>query len=71
MAIGFPFPDNAYNVHDNIYRFIDRKESVDVLSFIMAGGRGARLKVLTKYTCKPMVGILGHLVAQDSILACW
>ncbi|MFC1713501.1 glucose-1-phosphate adenylyltransferase family protein [Candidatus Poribacteria bacterium] len=31
-----------------------------ILSFVMAGGQGARLKVLTKDTCKPMVDILGH-----------
>lgn len=67
MAIGFPLPDNAYNVHDNIYRFIDRKESVDVLSFIMAGGRGTRLKILTKDTCKPMVGILGRYKVFDFV----
>ena len=48
MSIGLPLPENTYNVHNNIYRFIDKKESVDVLSFIMAGGRGTRLKVLTK-----------------------
>jgi len=31
-----------------------------VLSFVMAGGRGSRLKVLTKDTCKPAISILGH-----------
>ncbi len=31
-----------------------------VLGFVMAGGQGARLKVLTRDTCKPMVDILGH-----------
>ena len=29
------------------------------LAFVMAGGRGSRLKVLTKDTCKPAVNILG------------
>lgn len=32
----------------------------NVLGFVMAGGRGTRLKVLTRDTCKPMVDILGH-----------
>jgi len=31
-----------------------------VLGFVMAGGRGTRLKVLARDTCKPMVDILGH-----------
>jgi glucose-1-phosphate adenylyltransferase len=30
-----------------------------VLAFVMAGGRGSRLKILTKDTCKPAVNILG------------
>jgi len=31
-----------------------------VLAFVMAGGRGARLKMLTKNRCKPAVDIFGH-----------
>ena len=31
-----------------------------ILSFVMAGGQGTRLEILTKDTCKPMVDILGH-----------
>lgn len=31
-----------------------------VLGFVMAGGRGSRLKVLTKDRCKSAVNILGH-----------
>jgi len=33
----------------------------------MAGGRGSRLKVLTKDTCKPMVGILGRYKVFDFV----
>lgn len=38
-----------------------------VLSFVMAGGRGSRLKVLTKYRTKPAVGILGHYRIFDFV----
>jgi glucose-1-phosphate adenylyltransferase len=38
-----------------------------VLSFIMAGGRGSRLKVLTRDKCKPAVDILGQYKIFDFV----
>lgn len=40
-----------------------------VLAFVMAGGRGSRLKILTKDTCKPAVDILGHHKIIDFVAA--
>jgi glucose-1-phosphate adenylyltransferase len=41
----------------------------NVLGFVMAGGRGTRLKVLTRDTSKPMVDILGHHRIFDFVAA--
>ncbi len=38
-----------------------------VLAFVMAGGRGSRLKILTKYRTKPAVGFLGHYRIFDFV----
>lgn len=38
-----------------------------VLSFVMAGGRGSRLKVLTRDKCKPAVDILGQYKIFDFV----
>ena len=38
-----------------------------VLAFVMAGGRGTRLKVLTKDRCKSAVDILGHYRIFDFV----
>lgn len=38
-----------------------------VLAFIMAGGRGSRLRILTKYRTKPAVSILGHYRIFDFV----
>jgi glucose-1-phosphate adenylyltransferase len=38
-----------------------------VLSFVMAGGRGSRLEVLTKDRSKSAVGILGHYRIFDFV----
>jgi glucose-1-phosphate adenylyltransferase len=40
-----------------------------VLAFVMAGGRGSRLKILTKDTCKPAVDILGSHKIIDFVAA--
>lgn len=40
-----------------------------VLGFVMAGGRGSRLKVLTKDRCKSAVNILGHHKIFDFVAA--
>jgi glucose-1-phosphate adenylyltransferase len=40
-----------------------------VLAFVMAGGRGSRLKILTKDTCKPDVNILGRNKIIDFVAA--
>lgn len=37
------------------------------LSFVMAGGRGSRLEVLTKDRSKPAVNILGHYRIFDFV----
>jgi glucose-1-phosphate adenylyltransferase len=42
-------------------------KSVDVLAFVMAGGNGSRLKVLTRDTCKPAVSILGRYRIFDFV----
>ena len=42
-------------------------EPVHVLSFVMAGGRGTRLKILTKDNCKPAVSILGRYRIFDFV----
>jgi len=38
-----------------------------VLAFVMAGGRGSRLKILTKHRTKPAVGFLGHYRIFDFV----
>ena len=38
-----------------------------VLSFVMAGGQGTRLKILTRDICKPAVDILGHYRIFDFV----
>ncbi len=38
-----------------------------VLAFVMAGGRGSRLKILTKHRTKPAVSILGHYRIFDFV----
>ncbi len=38
-----------------------------VLSFVMAGGRGSRLEILTRDRCKPAVNILGHYRIFDFV----
>jgi glucose-1-phosphate adenylyltransferase len=40
-------------------RFLALGNSKQVLSFVMAGGNGNRLKILTKHRCKPALDILG------------
>ena len=38
-----------------------------VLGFVMAGGRGSRLGILTRDRCKPAVNILGHYRIFDFV----
>ena len=38
-----------------------------VLGFVMAGGRGSRLEILTRDRCKPAVNILGHYRIFDFV----
>ncbi|MDQ1316378.1 MAG: glucose-phosphate adenylyltransferase [Candidatus Poribacteria bacterium] len=38
-----------------------------VLSFVMAGGNGSRLKILTKHRCKPALDILGNYKIFDFV----
>lgn len=38
-----------------------------VLGFVMAGGRGSRLGILTRDRYKPAVGILGHYRILDFV----
>lgn len=38
-----------------------------VLGFVMAGGRGSRLEILTRDRCKPAVGIIGHYRILDFV----
>jgi glucose-1-phosphate adenylyltransferase len=40
-----------------------------VLAFVMAGGRGSRLKILTRDICKPAVDILGSHKIIDFVAA--
>lgn len=58
---------------DNIYEILYRPqvlssvEPVYALSFVMAGGRGTRLKILTKDNCKPAVSVLGRYKIFDFV----
>lgn len=63
-----PLPVNISGVpHKKIVSFYRKTQSVDVLSFVMAGGRGSRLKILTKNKCKPAINILGRYKIFDFV----
>jgi glucose-1-phosphate adenylyltransferase len=53
--------------HKKIINFHSKAQSVDVLSFVMAGGRGTRLKILTKDKCKPAINIFGRYKIFDFV----
>jgi glucose-1-phosphate adenylyltransferase len=38
-----------------------------VLGFVMTGGNGSRLRILTKDRCKPDLNILGHYKLFDFV----
>jgi glucose-1-phosphate adenylyltransferase len=48
-------------------RFLVVSGSESVLSFVMAGGNGNRLKILTKHRCKPALDILGSYKIFDFV----